>query len=55
MTWDAQGLAGPLGNPLSQRQREHGDKRADITWETQGLAGPLGNPFCQSQGKQDEQ
>ena len=26
MTWDAQGLAGPLGNPLNQRQREHGEK-----------------------------
>ena len=27
MTWDAQGLAGPPGNPLSQRQREHGEKK----------------------------
>ena len=45
MTWDAQGLAGPLSNPSSQRHR--GLKRVDITWETQGLAGPLGNPLCQ--------
>ena len=51
MTWDAQGLAGPLGNPLSKRQREQ-DERSDITWETQGLAGPLGNPLCQNQGRQ---
>ena len=48
MTWDAQGLAGPLGNPLSQRQSEQ-DERTDITWETQGLTGPLGNPLCPSQ------
>ena len=44
MTWDAQGLAGPLGNPLSQRQREQiRIKISGITWDSRGLAGPPGN------------